>query len=126
MIDHLRWGVYQLELSDSNGCLLQDTVHINPGICCDEVFIPNAFSPNQDNLNDCWRVVTAAGMELRQLAIFNRWGNKLWSANDVQDCWDGSYNSKRCDVGTYYYIFRYKCLSDGKEYVKKGDISLLE
>lgn len=126
IIDHLRWGAYQVDVTDSNGCRIQDTVHINPGICCDEVFIPNAFSPNNDNLNDCWKIATAAGIELRQLAIFNRWGNKIWSTNDILSCWDGTHNSKRCDVDTYFYIFRYKCLSDGKEYVKKGDISLVE
>lgn len=125
LVEKLRWGTYQVLITDSNGCKYADTVHIHPGICCDDVFIPTAFSPNQDGKNDRWRVVTGAGLELRQLNIYNRWGNRVWVADDITDSWDGNYKGDSADVGTYYYIFRYKCLNDGQEYTKKGDISLI-
>ncbi|MBL7773434.1 MAG: choice-of-anchor L domain-containing protein [Chitinophagaceae bacterium] len=125
LVEHLTWGNYQVWVTDSNGCITPATVQINPGTCCNEVFIPNVFSPNDDNLNDLWRVITSAGMELRQLSVYNRWGNKVFDTNDITQGWDGNYKKVPCDVGTYYYIFRYKCLFDGQEYFKKGDVTLL-
>ena len=44
--------------------------------------IPNAFSPNGDNNNDEFKVFTTAGIELLQLEIYDRWGQRLWSTSD--------------------------------------------
>ncbi|QLH47081.1 MAG: gliding motility-associated C-terminal domain-containing protein [Bacteroidota bacterium] len=74
--DSLRFGYYFVEIVDANGCTLKDTVYINPGPCCEEVFIPNAFSPNNDGNNDLFRVTTSAGIELIQFAVYNRWETK--------------------------------------------------
>jgi gliding motility-associated-like protein len=125
-VEELKWGRYEVMVTDSNDCVIRDTVYIKPGICCDDVFIPNAFSPNNDGTNDRWRVITAAGVELHQLAVYNRWGNKIWSGNSIEDSWDGTYKGKKCDLGTYFYIFRYTCLSTRAEYVRKGDVTLVQ
>lgn len=123
--EQLRFGWYKVEVTDANGCVHRDSTYIEPGPCCDEVFIPNAFSPNGDGNNDVWRIVTSAGIDLKQLDIFDRWGNRVWSARSFTDVWDGTYRGKMEDMNTFYYIFRYKCLQDGSDYFKKGDIILL-
>ena len=124
-IDQLTFGYYFLEVTDQIGCVVKDTVYIEPGICCEEVFIPNAFSPNSDGNNDFFKVVTSAGIEMIQLEIYNRWGNRLWSARTFRDEWNGRYHETDQDVDTYFYIFKYKCLTDGQIYVKKGDLLLM-
>ena len=124
-IENLRYGYYQVNVSDANGCEVSDKVYIEPGPCCEEVYLPNAFSPNNDGKNDEWRVVTSVGLELIQLVIYNRWGNKVWETYDVANGWDGTYKGDKMDTETYFYLFRYKCLHDGKNYTKKGDIILL-
>ena len=121
----LRFGWHGVLVTDANGCTKKDSVYIDPGPCCDEVFIPNAFSPNNDGKNDLWRVVTAAGIELQQLAVYDRWGNRIWSATDIFQGWDGTYKGKLEDMNTFYYIFRYRCLNDGQDYLKKGDLILM-
>lgn len=124
-IEDLRYGWYKVEVTDANGCIKKDSIYIEPGPCCEEVFIPNAFSPNGDGKNDVWRVVTATGIDLKQLEIYDRWGNRVWVARTFTDSWDGNYKGSKEDTNTFYYLFRYKCLHDGMDYMKKGDIILL-
>jgi gliding motility-associated-like protein len=123
--ENLTFGYYFVEVTDGNGCIDKDTVYIEPGPCCEEVFIPNAFSPNGDGNNDIFRITTSAGIELIQLEVFNRWGNKVWSTNDFRSGWDGKYLGQDETLNTYYYVFRYKCLTDGQNYIKKGDLILM-
>ncbi|MBK8328069.1 MAG: gliding motility-associated C-terminal domain-containing protein [Bacteroidetes bacterium] len=124
-IDSLRYGYYNLKVIDANGCELVDTVYIEPSICCDEVFIPNAFSPNGDGLNDIFKVTTTAGLELYQWAVYNRWGNKVWSSTDYFEGWDGKFREKDQPLETYFYIFSYKCLATGEDILLKGDVTLV-
>jgi gliding motility-associated-like protein len=124
-IENLSFGHYSVKVIDANGCEITDTVYIEPSNCCDVIFIPNAFSPNGDGLNDIFRVTTTAGIELFQWAIYNRWGNKVWSSNDYLQGWDGKIGGKEQSIGTYFYIFNYKCISSGEEFLLKGDLILL-
>lgn len=121
----LRTGYYGLVVTDANGCIVNDSVFIEPGPCCDQVFVPNAFSPNGDGKNDIWRIVTAAGFDLIQLDLFDRWGNKVWGTVDPLQGWDGTLRGKDMDMETYFYIFRYHCHADGNDYMKKGDVILV-
>lgn len=121
----LEFGKYNVTIIDANGCEIEDSIYINPGPCCDNIFIPNAFSPNGDGKNDVFRIVTAAGFELIQLEVFDRWGNKIWSTLDARNGWNGTYKGKDCDLDTYYYIFRYNCLTTGEKMMKKGDVILV-
>lgn len=124
-ISNLRFGYYLVKVVDASGCEILDTVYINPGDCCTQVFVPNSFSPNMDGLNDRFRVLTTAGIELQQFEIFNRWGQRVWQTNTYYDSWDGSFKGKDAHAGTYYYVYKYKCLTDNKEYLKKGDINIV-
>ncbi|MBK9301794.1 MAG: gliding motility-associated C-terminal domain-containing protein [Bacteroidetes bacterium] len=121
----LQYGKYIVEVIDSKGCKDKDSVIIDPGPCCEEVFIPNAFSPNGDGNNDVFKVTTSSGLELIQFEIYDRWGKKIWYTDDFREGWDGNDRGQPSDMNTYYYIFRYKCLTDGENYIKKGDINLV-
>ena len=70
-------------------------------------------------------MITAAGLELHQFEIFNRWGQKVWYTNNYYDIWDGTFKGEPCPIETYHFVFQYKCLTDGKEYIKKGDVTLI-
>ncbi len=118
-------GFHTVDIVDANGCLERDTLIIEPGPCCQEVFLPNAFSPNNDGRNDEFRILSTAGIELQQFEIRNRWGIKVWETNNVRSSWDGRYGDQTAPVATYYYVIRYKCLTDGEEYTMKGDVILV-
>jgi len=123
---NLYYGWYTVSVTDATGCELRDTLYIQSGTCCEEVFFPNAFSPNGDGLNDEWRMTTATGVDIDQFAIFNRYGQKIWTSSDQRRGWDGKHLNGEAEPGTYFYLLRYTCLSDGKKYTKKGDFILLK
>jgi gliding motility-associated-like protein len=118
-------GLHTVDVVDAQGCLVRDTTIIEPGPCCQEVFLPNAFSPNGDGRNDEFRILSTAGMQLEQFEVRNRWGNRIWETTNSRHSWDGTYNGEPVAVGTYHYVLRYKCLTDGQEYIKKGDVTVI-
>lgn len=121
----LFFGWYYVQVTDANGCEIHDSVYIEEGPCCDVTMIPNAFSPNGDNVNDEFRILTTAGIEMIQLDIYDRWGQRVWYSIDWKRGWDGRIDGRDADMGNYYYLFRYRCTKDGKVYNKKGDVMLI-
>lgn len=110
----------------ANNCKDTASVTINV-LAAPEVFIPNAFTPNGDGLNDYFKPQFIRDHTLRDFSIFNRWGQKVYGISYIQQLgngWDGTYKGKPCDKGTYYYIIS---LQDplGKETVLKGDLTLV-
>ena len=77
------------------------------------IVVPNAFSPNNDGVND---IFYAQGVFIQNLTgkppidymlrIFDRWGSLLFETNDFNKGWDGNYNERACDVGVYVYELR--------------------
>lgn len=123
---NLYYGWYNVSVTDATGCELKDTIYINPGPCCETMFIPNAFTPNGDGNNDEWKITTSTGMDIDQFLIYNRWGQKIWSSIDQRRGWNGKHLNGDAEPGTYFYLLRYKCLTDGKTYTKKGDFILMK
>lgn len=92
--------------------------------CC-EVYMPNAFSPNDDGQNDTYRPIHYGQIDVKSFEIFDRWGNKIFSSNSEYGEWDGKYKGADCEIGTYYYIFKYYCQNHTDMTLKAGDITLL-
>jgi gliding motility-associated-like protein len=120
---------YQLTALDSLGCVVTDqlTVFVNT---IGSVYVPTAFSPNEDGRNDFFTIF--AGRDVEEVVIFrifDRWGNMVFEAgpiepNDETLGWDGNFNGEPMDpaVFVYYAEIRYV---DGREEVIKGDITLI-
>ena len=72
------------------------------------IIVPNGFSPNDDNINDTWVIENITSFPKNVVKVFNRWGNKVFEANNYQNNWDGksrdALGSKRLPVGAYLYI----------------------
>ena len=91
--------------------------------------VPNAFSPNGDGVNDYFNVYNAKSLVSFSAAIFNRWGQKLYSWGldeiDCESCgWDGTYNGKPVKAGVYYVVVK-AVGADGIEYEYRKDVNLL-
>lgn len=88
-----------------------------------DLFIPNAFTPNNDGLNDLFRaegnIITGQNMK-----IFNQWGELIFETSAAGTGWDGAHKGKPQPVGVYIYAIRLK-LADGSEVLKKGSINLI-
>lgn len=122
--------IYSATLVDNNGCRISDQVTIfvaNPR----EVFIPNAFSPNNDGLND--RLVVFAGEDVayvRSFLVFNRWGESVFEVynfppNDPAYGWDGHYRAQLYNSAVFAYFAEVEFI-DGSVKLFKGDVTLMK
>ncbi len=88
-----------------------------------QVFIPNAFTPNGDQLNDGFGVKGIAVNEFN-IQIFNRWGEKVYESSDIDAKWEPIYQGTEVQMGTYMYLINFTDGQD-KPYIKSGTINLI-
>jgi gliding motility-associated-like protein len=86
------------------------------------IHLPNAFSPNDDQLNDRFEVFVTNVMDYR-LIIFNRWGQQLFETTDPGVHWDGTFNGQSVPEDTYMYLLEYEGIKGRKS--KSGTITLI-
>lgn len=109
----------------TNACgIFRDSVYIDQMNCNCQAFIPNAFSPNGDLLNDQFKVEIPCNYSDFHIQIFNRWGNRIFNGLSADAAWNGLQNGRPCDAGTYFYYLRYKGVR-GESFEKKGDLLLI-
>ena len=111
--------------TDSDGN--QETKDSNPLIITIiESFLsfPNAFSPNGDGINERFKAKSYQSIVEFSAAIYNRWGQKLYSWTDPKDGWDGTFNGKPVKQGVYFVNVKAKG-ADGHEYHIRRDVNLL-
>ena len=116
-------GTYKVVLfvEDENGCM--DSVSQNV-LVKDEllIFIPNAFSPNNDGLNDVFRI-TGLGFDNIKMSIYSRWGEKIYESNDFKE-WNGIYKGADVQTGVYLYMMTITDSKGWKSY-RSGEIHLV-
>lgn len=87
-------------------------------------FIPNAFTPNKDNLNDCFGVRNWPGATSFDLRVYNRWGQLVFRATTLSECWNGEFKGQPQPIGTYVYTLKATTGSCGVV-VNKGTVTLI-
>lgn len=112
---------YMVEVTDANGCVSygQAMVEVNES----PTFAPLSFSPNGDGLNDQF-LVSIAGVKDFQIAIYNRWGERVFTTDNIYEGWDGKINGKLAEGGVYVYKI-YTRFINGKEQELHGNITML-
>ena len=83
------------------------------------IFVPTAFTPNNDRTNDVL-FVRGTHLESIEFQLFNRWGEKVFETNEVDKGWDGYYQGMKVDPGVFVYHLNAICL-DGQRYTKKRE-----
>lgn len=106
-----------------NSCMDSTAITINAEACC-YVFMPNAFSPNGDGLNDGFGPETNGNPYEFSMYIYNRAGHRIFIGYKKEDKWDGTINGVPADVGGYYYQVSGVCV-DGSIIHQKGDFTLI-
>ncbi len=90
-----------------------------------DVGMPSAFSPNGDGQNDIFRVPPSVGLPLKELAVYNRWGLKLFETSNPSDGWDGRYGGTAQPPGVYVWELVFYNPLTKKEEVRKGTVVLV-
>ncbi len=111
-------GTYQLTLSNACEVLTLNFNVTTPRV--DEaafLYLPTAFSPNEDGNNDTFRAYPAPGLEWQSfnLMVFDRWGNQLFESNDPLLGWDGIFKGSLMNTGLYVYHLKGKVFYCGQE-----------
>ena len=117
---------YTVNVTDSNGCKAkrQATVHIKYPPCAgSKLFIPNAFSPNNDGKNDKF-IVRGNLIQDMYFAVYDRWGQKVFETHDLNTGWDGTYDGKKLAPAVFGWYLEGTCES-GDKFFKKGNVTLL-
>lgn len=121
-----------LTIINANGCMASDSIFIfideEPmEDTCDDatLFIPNAFTPNNDGINDFFKVA-ATNIEMKSFRIFNRWGEEIFKSNTINFSWDGNFNNNKCSDGAYYYVLQFESCLENKRRFRYGTITLLD
>jgi gliding motility-associated-like protein len=113
---------YFVAIRDSVGCLRGDSVQIIVNENCGQVFIPGAFSPGQ--VNNSVLYVRGDCIKTMDFVVFDRWGNKVFESTDPSSGWNGEYNNKPMNAGTYvYYLHALSIYNDNIE--QKGTVTLV-
>lgn len=121
-------GLYWVQVTDNLGCAKKDSVKVTIEGCdkC-QFFIPSAFSPNDDGLNDILHVKPQCpNIELKKFVfrIYNRWGQVVFATNDMSKGWDGKYRNKKVDQGVYIYLVDYS-FKGNKIFQQKGIVTVV-
>lgn len=114
-----------LYASDINGCLdsVCSIVVIDDILL---VYVPNAFTPDGDGINDIfYPVVNALDPEKYELFIFNRWGELIFNTESITTGWDGSHKGIKSKQDVYVWKIVAKDLIEGKKRIYYGHVSLL-
>ncbi len=118
--------LYTVLINDRNNCSAQDTVSVRvENTICDKynIYIPDAFTPNGDGMNDVFNVRTSI-LKNMHLEVFDRWGHKVFETNTLSDGWDGTYKGQPAPLDSYGYYFTGECLQ-GEKISLKGNVTLL-
>lgn len=115
--------IYKLTATDAFGCFGVDQMQIKDD-CKSKWFVPSAFSPNGDQLNDTYTPVLV-NVEGYSLMIMNAYGERMFYTTNPSESWNGEYQGKIVQQGNYPYIMHFMSSEDKKWYTLKGVITLL-
>lgn len=112
-------------VTDEFGC--SDTAEVTVDVIqpnCDEsdIYVPNSFTPNGDQLNDVFRVESNF-IDEQKIMVYNRWGEEVFYSEDPDAEWDGSYKGEPLASDVYGFYVEIRCIN-GFEYSTQGNITL--
>ena len=120
---------YQIITKNTFGCTAVDDIiiYVDNNI---PIFIPNAFSPNDDGINDYLSIYTHPNItKIRNFQVFDRWGELVFTGdnsmlNNPNEGWDGMHKGKKANTGVYIFALEVE-LIDGSKRQYSGDVILL-
>lgn len=115
-------GLYYVDITNTCGTT-RDSINIFIGNCT--VRVPSAFTPNNDGLNDQFRIFGTQLISEFDLTIFDRYGKLIFHSPDKNSYWNGTFNGAEAVSGVYVYLLTYKSLGSQDKNILKGTILLI-
>lgn len=114
---------YNVHVTSMNQCEGDDSIIVRV-VGQASQFVPNAFTPNGDGVNDIFRPRAVGYRSVEYFRVFNRFGELVFESKDFEQGWDGTYKGQYADIGTYMYVLQ---MTDrfGQAQTQKGDVILM-
>ena len=96
-------NTFTLTAKSDKGCTNTAIAQVKVGQL---LLMPTAFTPNGDGANDVFRIPAGVTLALQEFTVFNRFGGKVFTTQDIAKGWDGTYNGATADAGVYVYVIR--------------------
>lgn len=126
-IDVSQPGTYGIKVTQ-DVCEGIDSITIRNTELCDCIaFMPNAFTPNGDGLNDVFTPVVEPACLLRgyNFQVFNRWGEQVFTTDTPEKGWDGMFKGQPADAGTYWFTIYFEKGTRSNSFTEKGNLTLV-
>jgi len=120
-IDSIRYTVL---VSDEKNCMDSASVTVKIFKTDPQIFVPTAFTPNGDGVNDVFRPIGVGIKSIEYFRVFNRWGQLVFSTTVNGQGWDGSISGKPQSTNTFVWIVRGIDYLN-KPFVRKGTVTLI-
>ena len=122
-------GEYSVTITtpcESSG--FQFTIIEHPDNLGNRIFVPNVFSPNDDGVNDVFKVSSSVRLDYFELHLYDRWGDELREMRDVEEVWDGTFLGEMMNPGVYVWWLKARgenCDGSIEEVLLKGDVTIV-
>jgi gliding motility-associated-like protein len=110
-IDVTEPGTYFITITNDNTCSTTDFFNVVTK-CPTGIYIPNAFTPNNDGMNDVF-IPFGYGITTFHMKIFNRWGQLVFETDNINSGWSGDCKQTECETGSYVYYIEWTGQQDG-------------
>ena len=115
---------YTLTVTSQAGCTARDTIHVSVYKVLPDLYVPDAFTPNGDGINDIFRPIPIGIKKLNYFKVYNRLGQLVYSTTVQKQGWDGTFKGQPQDAGVFVWI------AEGVDYLgktlfRKGSVTLI-
>lgn len=122
-------GLYEVTVTNECG-QYNIATEVKVENCSCNVYVPNIFSPNADEINDNFKINISCDylFNVEQFQIFDRWGNQMYKTSEGEEInWDGRLNGSPVQNGVYTWTLAYEVIRNGRteKFTKTGDVSVL-
>jgi gliding motility-associated-like protein len=114
-------GIYSITAINDCGDK-SDSIEITKGVC--KLYVPTAFTPNGDGVNDIFKVQFGEGITQFEMSIYNRWGQRVFYSIDKNKGWDGRTSGK-LQPGVYLWAIKYREAANLRDFQIKGTVVVI-
>jgi gliding motility-associated-like protein len=114
---------YTVIVTSDDGCEGEAIVTIFVEALCFGAYLPTIFSPNEDGTNDALCLLSSC-VQTMDLSIFNRWGERVFQSNSINNCWDGRHRGELVNSGVFVYKLR-ATLTNGETIEDSGNVTVV-
>ena len=118
-------GLYTIKVTNNDGCEGYDSVNVNTKKCLQKIFVPTAFTPNADNLNDFFKPVFFGEIDFFEMNIYNRYGQMVYKTDKAENGWNGTFLGEAQVESNFVWVIRCRFVGAADIEQISGNVILL-